>query len=197
MGPKHQYLPESNIIELEALLQAISNGPFAGSRALSESGGATKWPGRRSITDSDDAHFLSAANLALTRHTRRHLDLDREVGVCSQRQAADAKSGYVLGDLSVLEGLGVGASGRRVNGGRQRARTVLVNLGSTCQGRLRARIKRYKPHVPVDTRRKPFPGHHLWGDREWHPGQSCRRPFSRRDMCFFDHRCRQRQGQGD
>lgn len=116
------------VVEVEALLEAVGNGSLACGRALGEGSGATEGAGRSTVAETNDANVLGSTNLAVAGHALRHLDLDGVVGVGGNGQACDAQSGHVLGDLGVLEGLCVRATRRRVDGGRERTSTVLVDL---------------------------------------------------------------------
>lgn|SRR5687768_9099489 len=117
--------------ERHALLEAVGNGALAGGVGLSESGRATEWAGSCTVADADDADVVSAADGGIAGHTRRHLDGQGEIGVGSQRETLDTKTGHVLGDLSGLEGVGVSASGSAVNLGSEGTSTILVDLCSS------------------------------------------------------------------
>lgn len=115
-------------VDLHALLQAILNGALPGGGRLGKGSRAAKGPGGGAVSHADDADVVGAADARVARHSLGHLDLDVEVGVCGQRQAAEADTGHVLRDFSRLESCSVGAARRAVDVGRQRTGAVLVDL---------------------------------------------------------------------
>lgn len=131
-----QVLPTSRnllLLSLEAtsetlLGEVVLNSPLLGSGALGEGSGATEGTSQCAVLHADNADVAGATNGAGAGHASGHLDGDGEVHGLGSGETANAKAGDVLGDLSGLEGSGVGATGGRVNVGGERTGTVLVDL---------------------------------------------------------------------
>jgi len=81
------------------------------------------------VAHADDADVVGATQLPRALGALLgHLDLDGVLDERGDGQAGNAKAGGVLDDLGSLEGLGVLAAGRAVDGSRQGAGAVLVHL---------------------------------------------------------------------
>lgn len=113
----------------ETLLgEVVLDGPLLGSGALGEGSGATEGTSQCAVLHADNADVAGATDGAGAGHASGHLDSDGEVHGLGSGETANANTGDVLGDLSSLEGSGVGATGGRVNVSGERASTVLVDL---------------------------------------------------------------------
>lgn len=122
------HLGNSLTHNLHALLQAICKRTLPRHGILRKRSRTTKRTGRGAIPDAYNAHVRGAADGAVARHTRRHLDLQGEIRLGREREPAHAQAGNILDDVGILEGVGVGAARRAVDGGRQGSRAVLVDL---------------------------------------------------------------------
>lgn len=114
--------------DLHALLKAVGNGSLAAGGGLGESSRATEGAGTGTVTDTDDADVVSSANGGVAGLARGHLDSERELGVGGQRQTLDTKARNVLGDVGLLEGSVVSATGGTVNLSSQWTSAILVDL---------------------------------------------------------------------
>ena len=85
-----------------ALAEVVLDSSLLGSRALGESGRATKGTRESLVLHADDADVAGTADLAGAGHALGHLDLDGEVGGGGCGETADADTGDVHHDLCEL-----------------------------------------------------------------------------------------------